>query len=234
MNFTELLPNSVLNNEIGEDDIYVNFGAGHGPKIMKRGKDKPLSYTEWSEAYDTFMMIYIEEHGLKRANDIRLLLKDMLTYRNHVNTMMKEGGDWRGYDQHFRKLMETQKVSWATANFNLIWHYNNKTLANQSQQSNSTRPNNYKQGSVCKLFNTPLVRCPNSGATCNFGHFCTQCGNNSHPHYLCRHANRDTVGRQLSRGARATGIPKHSTYMNQSFPVRNAQSTMNNNVTKKQ
>ena len=199
---------------------------------MTRKNNSLLSYTEWSEVYDTFMMIYIQEQGLKRANDVCGLLKDMLTYRNHVTTMMKEGGEWRGYDQHFRKLMENQKVSWATANFNLIWHYNNKTLANHSSRTKFTRTNNnYKQGSVCKQFNTPHTRCPNSKMSCNYGHFCARCGDNTHPYYLCQNrTDRATASTQLYRSARATGVSKYSSRINRGPTLMSKQTTIKDTV----
>ena len=233
VNFADLIPNLSSNNNITDDNLYINIGEGNGPKLMTRKNNSLLSYTGWSEAYDTFMMTYIQEQGLKRANDVCGLLKDMLTYRNHVTTMMREGGgEWRGYDQHFRKLMENQKVSWATANFNLIWHYNNKTLANHSSRTKFTRTNNnYKQGSVCKQFNTPHTRCPNSKMSCNYGHFCTRCGDNTHPYYLCQNrTDRATASTQLYRSARATGVSKYSSRINRGPTLMSKQTTIKDTV----
>ena len=195
---------------------------------MTRKNNSLLSYTEWSEAYDTFMMTYIQEQGLKRANDVHVcgLLKDMLTYRNHVTTMMKEGGEWRGYDQHFRKLMENQKVSWATANFNLIWHYNNKTLANHSSRTKFTRTNNITNRALFVNNSTPLTH----GAW-NYGHFCTRCGDNTHPYYLCQNrTDRATASTQLYRSARATGVSKYSSRINRGPTLMSKQTTIKDTV----
>ena len=50
-------------------------------------------------AYDIFMMIYIDVHCLKHSSATKALLKDMHAYRTHVTTMMKDGGGgmkWAG------------------------------------------------------------------------------------------------------------------------------------------
>ena len=43
-------------------------------------------------AYDIFMMIYIDVHCLKHSSATKALLKDIHAYRKHVTTMMKDGG----------------------------------------------------------------------------------------------------------------------------------------------
>ncbi len=146
-----------------------------------------LSYTQWSEAYDIFMMVHLEEHHSKNVRQLKLLVKDMLTYRKNVTTMMKEGGDWRGYDQHFRKLMESQQVSWATANLNLVWHYNNKKPAQIRQADSASQNNNFAASSQknCRMFNSRGVRCPHNSRACNYKHACAGCGSLTHPVYMC-------------------------------------------------
>ena len=87
--------------------------------------------------------------------------------------MMKEGGDWWGFDQHFGKLMECQPVSWATANLNLIWHYNNKKRAQPlRQQSRQYTVSPYQKPNIisCRSYNNPHFQ------NCSYPHVCSSCG----------------------------------------------------------
>ena len=42
------------------------------PNIIRQGNKKDLSYTQWSEAYETDMMVYIEEHYSKNVRDLKI------------------------------------------------------------------------------------------------------------------------------------------------------------------
>ena len=154
VNFGDLLPDR--SEPDTKSDIFVKIGDKGTPQFEKRGKTRILTFTEWSEAFDIFMMINIDIQCSKNK-DTKSLLKDMLTYRKHVMSMMKDGGDWREYDKHFWKLMEVQPVSWSTANFNLIWHYNirnnlPKNTTTSTVTTNATSANNselQKNHAIC-------------------------------------------------------------------------------------
>ena len=188
INFGDLLPDRSEYDT--KSDIFVKIGDKGTHQFEKRGKTRILTFTEWSEAFDIFMMINIDIQCSKNK-DTKSLLKDMLTYRKHVMSMMKDGGDWREYDKHFRKLMEVQPVSWSTANFNLIWHYNirnnmPKNTTTSTVTTNATSANNSEsQKKPCYMFNTPNVRCPRTSITCRFQHQCMSCGSIYHPEYMC-------------------------------------------------
>ena len=204
INFVDLLPD-LSGNETVPEEMFIKFGDKGIPHFEKRGKNRVITFTEWSEAFDVYMMTYIDGRCLKHNRATKTLLKDMLTYRKHVAIMMKDGGDWRGYDQHFRKLMEAMPVSWATVNFNLIWHYNNRQSKHESGKSRV-----HSSTQLCNKFNTPYARCPFSSATCRFQHSCAKCGSSSHPSYICS-ANRangraSAVGSKPYYEARATGF----------------------------
>ena len=200
VDFSDLLPDHV-NDIIDKDsEMCIQFSS-NGSSIVKNKSRKTLNYTQWSEAFDIFMMIYIEEHALESALQVKLLTKDLLTYRSNVTTMLKENGDWSGFDQHFRKLMETQPVSWSTANFNLIWHYTNKKQAQNVQTVNQAKgrahPYQKKQG-TCYSYNTPNKRCQSSARECKYNHSCSACGSFGHPYYTC---NSDRASASTSNGS---------------------------------
>lgn len=211
IDFSDLVPDYSPNQVAMEDnELLLKLGGVSGPQVLRQPNKKTLSYAQWTEAFDKFMIIIIGGLHLQPRNgsDVQVHLKDLLTYRSHVTTIMKEGGDWRGYDQHFRKLMESQPVSWATANFQLIWHYSKK----QSQQnvvpknfSNNQQKRNY-QGGKCKMFNSPNQRCPNNSVSCRFAHACGLCSSKSHPTYLCeqRSTGDNPHHRSFQPGSRAT------------------------------
>ena len=100
VDFSDLLPDHANDTIDKDSEMCIQFSS-NGSSIVKNKSRKTLNYTQWSEAFDIFMMIYIEEHALESALQVKRLTKDLLTYRSNVTTMLKENGDWSGFDQHF-------------------------------------------------------------------------------------------------------------------------------------
>ena len=62
-------------------------------------------------------------------------MKDANLYKSiNIKQKMKDGGDWKAMDVHFRRHMASNPFSWVTTRYELIWHHNNKSRAHASQK----------------------------------------------------------------------------------------------------
>ena len=111
--------------------------------------------------------------------------------------------------------MEAHPVSWATANFNLIWHYNNKNINQQRQQVNNKPRVTHNNDKKCMQFNSPTGRCPLSSRVCQYKHECNRCSQPDHPTYLCS-AGRAAVGaNKFPNSGNRAAVAMNSGYLNQ-------------------
>ena len=198
----ELLPD--FHNRFKQNnEIYIKIGEDNRASLKKRTERKELSFTEWSEAFDVFMIISIDEHKTKSVKAVKLLMKEMLTYKKNITQMMKDGGDWKAMDIHFRRDIASNPFSWATTRYELIWHYNNKSRAHVSQKATSF-------GRKCYKFNTPNKVCMR-GEKCDYRHECQYCGQSTHPSYRCYRITRNFNNRSVTYGGnRATAAPSYA------------------------
>ena len=73
-------------------------------------KPKISSIEEWNHSWSIYMSVLLRSASISSHVRIKLAL-DMLAYREHINTMAKEGADWYYYDSCFRRLMPGSPLS---------------------------------------------------------------------------------------------------------------------------
>ena len=95
---------------------------------------------------------------------------------------MKQGGDWAGYDRHFRKLRETNSnILWGTMVLDLQLHYSRH---NYQRVSHTKQHNSFsnKRPDYCYRYNTQGQIC--KIPACRYKHICNIC-KGTHPSYTC-------------------------------------------------
>ena len=130
-------------------------------RVIQNNRHKALTFQQWSCAFNNFTVIYLKTHPQRNTTDTVNLTQNLITYHNNIANLMKQGGDWAGYDRHFRKLRETNSnISWGTMVLDLQLHYSrhNYQRVSHTKQHNSfsnKRPDycyRYNtQGQICKI-----------------------------------------------------------------------------------
>jgi hypothetical protein len=76
---------------------YDRPAATHTPPTSK---NKFISINTWNEALQVYLSVYINRaQSLRQAKQV---IKDNLTYANHINMMAKQKLPWYNYDRQFR------------------------------------------------------------------------------------------------------------------------------------
>ena len=72
--------------------------------VWRQSKPKQLSLTEWTDAFHIFMSILIVKEPQEAAN--------LLKYHNLIRSIAQENGDWRFYDDSFRRMKCAEQLAW--------------------------------------------------------------------------------------------------------------------------
>lgn len=157
-----------------EDPITLSFGS--------QGKQKPLNLLQWSLAFDTFASIY----SLKFPSESNNLIR----YSSFIKEIYQEGGDWRFYDESFRKWRQDEHVEWNDTIHILYFKalnrgkpvstpFNDNKFPNKFRKDQSFRSQEvYPRGSCWKF--RKHGKCSFKNSSCEFQHTCSKCeGNHS-------------------------------------------------------
>ena len=160
---------------------------GKNAKFVKDDHDINLSFIQWCDGFDIFMIAYLAQHPQNNSFESVALARDLMTYKTHITSLMKQHADWQAYDRHFRKSQEGHVSNWATLRVDLMFQYANK------QTTRSFRDDRDSTQS-CKWFNRGKCF---SRDMCVKKHTCYKCKGN-HPAIRCNQY-RDSVHQNQSR-----------------------------------
>ena len=140
VDFSDLLPLQQC-SALHADELELSVDSKNNPCFIKKQSKKSLSFLMWSEAYNSFQLIYIETHPSKSTKELLVLTRKRLTYRKHIIDIVKQGGDWLQYDKHFRSEMVNRRDSWSTIPFDLLmtYNFNYKQKVSQKSQGHTTK-----------------------------------------------------------------------------------------------
>lgn len=192
--FQDLLPNFTKNS-----DFCLTLDEENNAKFVRKNQRENLRFTQWSEAFDIFSVIYVETHPQFGNDKSVKLMKELMTYRGTIRNIMKQGGNWQSYDKHFRFDLQNKRFKWSTIRYDLILMYTSspsqKPNAGMSGQSTHMQKQPGKPTRYCYTFNSRFKTCHN-GYSCALGkHLCMKCDGN-HPSFACNHA-----GNHVSRAS---------------------------------
>ena len=127
--------------------------------------NKTLNIDQWVSVFLVYSAVYLQKHPLES--------EAILGYIETVRGLEKKGGNWRFYDEQFRKLKKTLGLSW-NDNHQALWLDARLDQANLSKPSSNDKPyvpigycQKFHQGQVCRL-------------PCKYNHRCFKC-NFIHP-----------------------------------------------------
>ena len=100
IDFSLLLNKEDRNVQLGTFDT----GEEVPQLVWRQTKQKQLSLNEWTDGFHLFMSLIL----VKEPNEASNLLK----YNNLVRGIAQEGGDWRYYDESFRRMKASEALAW--------------------------------------------------------------------------------------------------------------------------
>ena len=168
---------------------------------------KQLTMGLWITAWNRFVAIYLEV----APHDSAGLSRHFETVRN----ISQLGGDWRRYDEDFRRELARGSIEWMQPHYELYFACCMSGLSQQQavrKPSTSPRPQSLPPG-VCYAFHRGK-HCANGNA-CRFQHSCFNCGK-PHQFYKCNQPHQLPF-RFINRSQPKPGFNQYSTnHVNQS------------------
>ncbi|XP_062576334.1 uncharacterized protein LOC134238229 [Saccostrea cucullata] len=191
----------VLLPEHKQETVSVQIEEGSIKLNAKQSEKTPLSIYQWTNAFITFMSIYIESNSQSASN----LLKYMSTVR-HLHASNGESA-WRLYDEQFRKLREVSDLPWQQPLNELIIR-----VTTMSKSHNQTFPRNISSNN--RSFRGPIRFCYTynnrqqcTSTNCPYRHICSVC-KETHPRIRCTKQKSDTQNATNSQSQRQSGKSK--------------------------
>lgn len=146
--------------------------------FKEEGTKKILNLDQWLSAFFIFSAIYLQRY----PNESEALLM----YVETVRRLEKKGGNWRYYDEQFRKLKKPLGLHW-NDNHQALWldaRLDQIQSPKQSMQSQNLVPNGYCQkyhaGNTCRY-------------PCRYNHRCFKCGMFHPSVYPCQSSNQTSM-----------------------------------------
>jgi hypothetical protein len=213
LEMSELLPKYNIRKQ---QELLLKTGKSDSVRLVRRPERYDIPFDNWLEAFDVYTSIHMEK--AKNVEDILKLTRSLLTYKKEVTTFKRQGGDWAGYDRHYRHDRQTNPTSWATTRQDLLQHYQRPVRdASQGPQRDffrgQTKPDGRRNTKsqdgpaipygYCVAFHSSAKRC-DYGQNCTYKHVCPRCGR--------RHPGYQTCGAAPSR----TSMPPKTTGVNSS------------------
>jgi len=176
------------------DEFILKLGKDSTTKFVKNKPKFDIPFPIWSEGFDIFIAVILDQAHTTSA--MKNLVQSLLTYKKEITTIHKMGGDWAGFDRHFRMDRETNKCPWATIRHDLHLQYVNTkrqpfhSPGAQRQQTQQKTPGvqniKTREGisiphGFCVDFHSKVGQCTR-GTNCFFKHKCPRCSNR-HPVY---------------------------------------------------
>ncbi|XP_062605774.1 uncharacterized protein LOC134267583 [Saccostrea cucullata] len=191
----------VLLPEHKQETISVQIDQGSIKLNSKQSGKPPLSIYQWTNAFITFMSIYIESNSQSASN--------LLKYMSTVRHLHASNGDsaWRLYDEQFRKLREVSDLPWQQPLNELIIRVTTMSKSqNQTFPRNKTSNNQPFRGPIrfCYTYNNGQ-QC--TSTNCPYRHICSLC-KETHPRIQCAKQKSDTQNATNFRSQRQSGKSK--------------------------
>ena len=180
---SELLPLTEMVNTPYTPNSYLQVDKNFNNRIRvtQNNRHKGLSFQQWSCAFNNFTVIYMKTHPQRNTTQTVNIVQDLMTYHNNIANLMKMGGDWVGYDRHFRKLRETNShIIWGTMILDLQIHYSRPSSL--PRVTYTKHNSNDKHAGPCLTYNSEHVFC--RSWSCKYSHICRIC-KEGHPAYKC-------------------------------------------------
>ena len=171
--------------------------GGKEVDIVPQTKSSVLNINQWDAAFAIYMAVYLQQYPTEVA--------DLIHYGQQIKQMAAKNGNWRGYDERFRKFRAVHKQSWGVTLldewvFAATSHsqtastpYQSKPNSIQNNKKASGQKSKYKSG-LCFKFNDGKLCTPH----CRFDHSCDNCGGN-HPKASCRKQKQATQSFRTSQ-----------------------------------
>lgn len=142
----------------------VLMSSGRGSKKLgfkESGGPQVMSIDQWLSAFMVYSSVYLQKFPSESEGIFR--------YIETVRSLEKKGGNWRFYDEKFRRLRKTLGLKWDN-NHQSLWLDARLDQTNTSKfqsQDSTFVPNGYchkfHQGNMCRL-------------PCRYSHKCFKCG----------------------------------------------------------
>ncbi len=174
IDFNDLLPSKF--NEQRDEQLILTVNSANEAKFIKKTDKKQLNFNQWSEAFDTFMTIYIKEHPRSSTGKYNNIITDLFSYRKNIYDIYRQGGNWYMYDQHFRSEMVMRQDTWSTLRFDLQMYYNINYSTKQTipgEQPMRQSPPSSDSTRTCFAYNSPNTFC--TRRSCPYKHVCNTC-----------------------------------------------------------
>ena len=183
--------NTLLPNKEGSSfKVYFSQGSGSdSPNITmsnEPSKNAAMSEDEWRSAWAIYRSICAEKFS--EAASLIQTVKGMAIHESKVSNMMKQKGDWKGYDMAYRRLIQKNLIKWGQVAEGLYSeHLFSKIHIEQKQKGVKQTFGPSKQ---------PFVPCPKGFCVryhkgqckrdnCKYKHSCFICGK-KHPYDQCQ------------------------------------------------
>ena len=194
-----------LSNLLYKQDTTVRVGVSsqdEGPEFMlnQRPSGTIKSVEEWDQAYAKYHAIFIRRH--------HHLSEALIGHQQQVRKIARSGGDWRGYDESYRRGVADDSIAWGQMNPGLLIDamlfssqrdsFRSKSVSQNKRQGSSGAKGRFIPRGYCIALHK-RGKCEKED--CQWNHKCPQC-NRNHPLPHCKeeHPSRGGAGRGSRSG----------------------------------
>lgn len=161
---------NLLIAEQPEDFASIRQGDEGITLTIPKPKGKALSFTQWVRAFLSYASVYLRAHPGEAC--------ELFKYMDSVTVLMVNNGDWRAYDEHFRRRREKVICPWNQFCPELYVLNSVAKKAPSEQNTHDVRPS--RRG-ICFPFQEGKKCRPG----CNYDHACARCNSTSHGQKTC-------------------------------------------------
>ncbi|KAK3103944.1 hypothetical protein FSP39_023083 [Pinctada imbricata] len=170
-----------------DEPLSITIKAGKIDVEQSSKNKAPLNINQWTDAFLIFSSIYLEKNPQDACHLLKYCFSVREMSRMHIDPA------WRGYDESFRRLRESNTLAWQQP----VQELRLKAAAMGSKPPAKTYSQSYKQpfrqisGKVCFAYNRG-VQC--TSYPCKYAHVCQECSGR-HPKSRCFQKNKQKQGR---------------------------------------
>lgn len=156
-------------------------------------------FRDWAKAFRNYVAIYAQQHPLSTSA--------LMSYAQTMEELCNAGGDWKYYDEHFRRARESQRTPWDVVNVALMTKATllrrqvhgslgrgEQSAKKEDKGATSSPPTPFPKGTCWKYHEGR--RCD---GRCGFDHRCPYC-KDRHPASSCK-AKSIAPGKTVGKGA---------------------------------
>ncbi len=132
----------VLLNPHESNDINIKLRQGKGaPEIAVSGVDNGSEISnihQWTDAFCVYSAIYTESHPEAAPA--------LFKYMHTVRDVARSRGDWRQFDEQFRKKRESRTRPFDQVDWMLMWRFGGNPQHAQSHSQSHYQPQSHYMG----------------------------------------------------------------------------------------